>query len=329
MNPLIKIYNEIEPNKKTSSFCLAKSDPRFKKGIWISKDENNFPCIFIESVKTNEKDNLSYSYIQLTHQLEHRIEINQDQKDSFLCSEILCKSQDEEMIELFFDCLLPSIEKIDTPCKPKEVNHLLKKMINLFKVLDNKSKNDIQGLWSELFLINNSSNPEEMVACWHDESNEKYDFSKDRNFIEVKSSKGNKREHVFSLEQAHGKAENTVLIASLKLDEDDEGYSLKSLLDQVLEKVKGNSELVEKVQYNVRSTLGKSWKSGLDVSFDLDYAKSELNFYDLDEIPKLDKTCRVEGVSNIKFSSDLGAKSPIAKSRFKNKSKLFQAAFGL
>ena len=96
-----------------------------------------------------------------------------------------------------------------------------------------------------------------MVACWHDESNEKYDFSKDRNFIEVKSSKGNKREHVFSLEQAHGKAENTVLIASLRLDEDDEGYSLKFLLDEVLEKVKSNSELVEKVQYNVRSILGK------------------------------------------------------------------------
>ncbi|MDC2980608.1 PD-(D/E)XK motif protein [Gammaproteobacteria bacterium] len=328
MDSFLSIYKSLKPKERFEDYYVAKTSKNLAQDIWFSRNEEGYPCIFIKTKKNNSFSNLEYTYIKLVHQVEQKIEIKGESYKSF-CSQIICKSDDDGLIELFFDCLKPSLERLLVPCDPNEINHLLKRMIQLFNNLDREKNKDVQGLWSELFLINNSSNPKEMVACWHDESNEKYDFSKDRNFLEVKSSKGNKREHVFSLEQAHGKAENTVLIASLKLDEDDEGYSLKSLLDQVLEKVKGDSELVEKVQYNVRSTLGKNWKSGLNVSFDHDYAKSELNFYDLKDIPKLDKACRVEGVSNIKFSSDLGAKSPIAKSRFKNKSKLFQAAFGL
>jgi len=326
MENLLSIYKSLKPKEKVKKFYSAKTAEDISKGIWFAKNDKGFPCIFIETKSSEIFSNLKSSYIEITHQRKRNIETNGNMVFC-VCSKITCETRDEALVELFFDCLRPCLEKLKIPCEPNEINDLMKRMIELFSSLDKEKRRDIQGLWSELFLINNSSNPEEMVACWHDESNEKYDFSKDRNFIEVKSSKGNKREHVFSLEQAHGKAENTVLIASLRLDEDDEGYSLKSLLDEVLEKVKSNSELVEKVQYNVRSILGKSWKSALDVSFDHDYAKSELNFYDLKDIPKLDKACRVEGVSNIKFSSDLGAKSPIAKSRFKNKSKLFQAAF--
>ena len=77
--------------------------------------------------------------------------------------------------------------------------------------------NTVNGLWSELFLIENSTNPKELINYWHNLPEEKFDFNAGKERIEVKSSSSFERKHIFSAEQLNPPSDTQVLIASVFL----------------------------------------------------------------------------------------------------------------
>ena len=91
------------------------------------------------------------------------------------------------------------------------------KFIELFKAIKEPPKKSIQGLWSELFLIEQSANPEKIISAWHSIPEEKFDFSFDKLRIEVKSSVTESRTHHFSLAQLNPVDNTEIIIASILL----------------------------------------------------------------------------------------------------------------
>lgn len=59
----------------------------------------------------------------------------------------------------------------------------------------------VQGLWAEMLLIAQSSDPELLIDAWHEDPDEIYDFSFGAQRLEVKSARGAHRRHRFSSSQ--------------------------------------------------------------------------------------------------------------------------------
>ena len=327
MSELRKIFDSLPTPSSVKSIRAAKLR-NFSNKIWICKDKKKQPVILLKSSDKFLKQNvppISLNNIEISH-CQKRIVETGSKRDEIFCSIITCKSNDEDLLDLFFDVLDTLFKKFSFPVEPKKIKELLEKLVKLFESIKNAPKKSIQGLWAELFLIYRSNNHAKVIECWHKETKAKYDFQNQKNFLEVKSTIQQERKHAFSLEQAQVKEGQNVIIASLLLEPDDDGLTIKNLEMLIKNKIKNRSDLIEELIYQIRSTLGTDWKKGNQDRFSESFASSNLKFFDLKDIPKLDEKVKTRGVEKIKFTSNLDFAPEVKKSIFKAKSSLYRAA---
>ena len=324
MNLLKSTFDSISDTSLKGDALKGLKLRNFSNKVWICKDGNNYPVIVLKSSKKFSNFKISdrkYDLIQIYHYQKKEIKLGK-KKEEIYCSIIVCKSKDIDIQNLFLDVLLPIINKLEFPLNPKVLNILSEKLIQLFNNIKNPPFKSVQGLWAELFLISESKDKKEMISCWHDDKNDRYDFKSKSNFIEVKSTTSDERKHVFSLSQTKLKSNETVIIASLILEEDENGVSVEDLIIEINKKLKNNIDLKQELIYQVRSTLGSRWNESRKVCFLKEPAKLNLKFYDLNDIPKLDHSVeKINGVSQVKFTSKLDVCKEINRNIFKKKIK--------
>ena len=326
-NDLQRAFEKISSKGIPKGKFKGKKFRNFNNKIWICKSFNGHPTIILKSKKTN-KDTLGqyYSHIEIMHNKNYKIIEENGSEVNVHCTYIKCYSEDEDLQKIFFDTLLPVLKKLSFPVKPEEVNNLTKKLIELFKLLEKPARKKVQGLWAELFLIYLSDQPRYMVSSWHNEPDDIHDFSEGTNFIEVKSTMNSERKHIFSLSQTIVESKNLVLIASFIMEEDELGMSIEDLETKILKRIKQYPDASEQLKYLIRATLGKDWKKKNNKRFSPTRASDDLKFFNLEDIPKLDKSLQnIRGVSNISFTSDLNSCSEANRKKFIKKSKLYKA----
>lgn len=328
MSTLQSTFDQISKPKSSSKSLKGISLKSYKKKIWICKDSRGFPTLVLRSsekfIKNGALDK-EYALIKVYHN-QNRIIESDGSKEEVYCSIIYCDTNEKDIVELFFETFKPMLKKLKFPINPFELNDLSENLIKLFRSLKNLPRKSTQGLWAELFLIYRSKSKEELISRWHKEIKDKYDFKKEKNFIEVKSTTSTERKHVFSLEQVNMKDYETVLIASFMLEMDEDGMSIEMLEKEIKKELEHRPDLVEELIYQIRSTLGSAWQSGRKQSFCEFSAEDKLKFFDLNDIPKLDQELKkIRGVSQIKFTSNLDYCSEIKFSKYKKKSNLFKS----
>ena len=155
------------------------------------------------------------------------------------------QSNDEDLLDLFFDVLDTLFKKLFFSSGFKN-KRAFRKTVETFRKHKKCAKKSIQG-HGELFLIYRSNNHAKVIECWHKETKAKYDFQNQKNFLEVKSTIQQERKHAFSLEQAQVKEGQNVIIASLLLEPDDDGLTIKNLEMLIKNKIKNRSDLIEEI----------------------------------------------------------------------------------
>jgi hypothetical protein len=186
----------------------------------------------------------------------------------------------------------------------------------------------IQGLWAELLLIRNASDPLAVAAAWHSTPNERVDFVNGRQRIEAKSSSTRQRVHHFSLAQLMPPASARLIVASLFIERTGGGVSLRRLVDEIRQKLVGDAELLARFDAAFYSTLGEGWSEALEEAFDLELASESLQFFDARDIPKVDRPLP-SGVSDVRFNSDLSSMPTIGAVDMEGAGELFAAIIPL
>lgn len=141
----------------------------------------------------------------------------------------------------------------------------------------------IVGLFGELLVISLASNPSALVQYWHSISEDKYDFSKDSQRLEVKTSRSSLRHHKFSSFQVPGVPHLDIHIASILVQQVESGTSLSELFTRLAEYL--NPRDLKKVASVVMGTLGVPPAAMIRPQFDLASAIRSLRIYDVAEIP--------------------------------------------
>lgn len=179
----------------------------------------------------------------------------------------------------------------------KSIIELTNDLIEMYKITSHKDLDIEQGLWAELFtiIILNEKYNINISKYWHNDNYNKYDFSITNNIkLEVKSTRKENREHRFSHEQLY--TDNDVIISSVQVRKDDNGYSVFDLYKQVEELFSSRYELLLKIE----KLLNKIDKDTVD-KFDMEYSKENIKFYLNKNIPHFDLT-EPDGVHGTEYT---------------------------
>lgn len=323
---LIDLYDSLslpENDGKVFNAIPIPEYPNFRVAIDF---EGN--AVLLLSVSKRIKDlslkNFRLKYLQLERNLECKIYEN----DSFKLQTftvITFRCSDRNLQEYFLRISESLVKTVGQHPTQEQVINSLKKFVEVFKTLTDSPTNTVNGLWAELFLIENSSKPKELINYWHNLPEEKFDFNAGTERIEVKSSSNFERRHIFSAEQLNPPSDTQVLIASVFLKQHNSGNSIQYLIDRISEKIDYDFETVEKLNTIVLRTLGSSLEHSIGVKFDYDIAQQSLRFYRHQDIDKIEEVHIPNNVSEVKYKSDLTSIKPIELNKLKERKGLFNA----
>lgn len=322
---IIEHFKSLEIPKQGRNIFNAKSLIIFPF-VKVAINNDGFPVILIESKIDKTfltQKNIRLKYLELNHNLECKI--TENGKTDFANYSVITFKSDEDILQNYFFGIVENLLK-ELSKKPtqKEVFETFKGFVEIFRALSNSPKTTIQGLWSELLVIESSKNPEILVYHWHNRPEEKFDFNADTEKIEVKSSSNMERVHIFTSEQLNAPKEKKVLIASVFAKQSSSGKSISDLLNSILDSLNDDS-LIEKLYSIVSNTLGSSLEQGLKIKFDYDMAKNSLRFYNCELISKIEKINIPNKVSEVKYKSDLTNIIPTIPDTIKSDGNLFKA----
>jgi hypothetical protein len=214
---------------------------------------------------------------------------------------VLSFRSDDKNIQIYFLQYIEGVvNKMGDYIQFQDLVPLLATALSLFRLVSSPPKTELQGLWAELCMIAESSNPEDMANEWHVTNSTLWDFqSKDR-IVEVKSTTSGQRIHEFKNDQLlMPKNVETSVIASFILTRTDDGESIWDLLKEINRKVSPKAS--EKVYKLVHELLGNRIAQSESIRFDRRMAKSQLLFYAIDSVPAFDRTSIPLEISDVRF----------------------------
>jgi hypothetical protein len=303
---LIDLYDTLslpENDNKVFNAIPIPEYPNFRIAIDF---EGN--AVLLLSVSKRIKDlslkNFRLKYLQLEQNLECKIYENDSFKlQTFTVVTFRCS--DRNLQEYFLRISETLVKAIGQNPTQQQVIDSLKKFVEVFKTLANSPTNTVNGLWAELFLIENSNNPKTLINYWHNQPEEKFDFNAGIERVEVKSSSNFERKHIFSAEQLNPPSDTQVLIASIFLKQHNSGSHIQYLIDSISKKIDYDIEIVDKLNSIVFRTLGSSLEHSIGIKFDYEIAKQSLQFYRHQDIDKIEEVHIPNNVSGVTYKSDL------------------------
>ena len=184
------------------------------------------------------------------------------------------------------------------------------KLLSLFSSVKSISKEVVRGLWAELILIKQSSNPSYLIRSWHVVPEDKFDFNDGIDKVEVKSTNGSKREHTFALEQLNPNKEARLLIASMFVSQTGVGKTIFDLLDEISSPI-SDVDVLFKLREETTHIIGSHIEEVSHMFFDENMSLDSLQFFDYISIPSISIGTIPSEVSGVHFRSDLSDVSPI------------------
>lgn len=324
---LIELYDSLafpeEGNEKTFNAIPIPEYPSFR----IAIDVEGNPVLLLSvanAVKNIALKNFRLKYLQLEQNIECKI--SENGKSSFQTFTVITfTSADRNLQEYFLRISETLVKTLSNKPTQQQVIESLNKFVEVFRALTDTPTNTVHGLWTELFLIENSTNPRTLLNYWHNIPEEKFDFNSGEEKIEVKSNSNFERLHTFSSEQLNPPTGTQVLIASIFIRQNNAGQSIQQLVDSIATKVQHDIDLADKLNNIVCKTLGNSLEQSIRIKFDYNLAKDSLQFYNHLDISKIEEVNIPNEVSEVRYKSDLSSLSPIDTRTLKDNGNLFSS----
>jgi Putative PD-(D/E)XK family member, (DUF4420) len=162
--------------------------------------------------------------------------------------------------------------------------------------------------------------------AWHDDPGALYDFAAGLQRVEVKSTTGVHRKHLFNLDQLLPREGTEVVVASFMLQESGAGKSISELWEEIAERRDVGVELRNRMLQILTMALGRDWRKAGRVAFDVDAAIAGFRLFSADQVPRVSPDMPVE-VSEVHFASELTGVEPLRQQEIVERGGLFAALF--
>ena len=302
-NAIYDIFLELESNNIADNEKFSAKPLPLNSNHKIGIDSNGHPLFFVECIDFEVTPNIDLELISVQFNQLCRLTDRENTSEGRYTI-ISLKTINPDFLRYFIDVTSLILQRMSKRPNHKEVMLELAKLIELFKVFSKPSRKTIQGLWAELFVIEQAKDPVYMLQSWHVSPEDKYDFNDGNDKIEVKCTANSQRKHRFSYEQLVPNTKSQLLVASVITTRSGKGKNVFDLKDSILKKV-----LDVKLQFLlnevIASTLGTDFDKAFEYYFDYQMAIDGLSFFDVKDIPNIPSEIIPAELSNIKFDCDL------------------------
>lgn len=310
INMLVSIYENIAVpvgGDTTKPFYAIVPIPDYNK-CFIGKDSDLHACLLISTADNAERPlpPIRLENLDVQFGLPCHLKKGDGARINDCMTVIRCRSKDQEVIRYFLSVCSAILRMLGEYPSQKTVESVVRKLIELFKIMQRPPTRAVNGLFGELYLISRSVDPIKTLISWRVDDTARFDFSTGRVRIEVKVTGDRTRIHTFSFEQCNPPANTTAVVASMFVERSPSGITLQSLMNSISLAVATDADLVFKLHNVVAATLGTNLKDAMSVSFDEELTASSLSFFDLSQIPAI-RGMLPAGVSGVHFRSDLSA----------------------
>jgi len=217
---------------------------------------------------------------------------------------ISLKTENIDFQKYFLEVVCILLEQLPENPSNKQLKTEIQKLIELFSRFNCPPRKTIQGLWAELFVIEQSKYPEYLILSWHSSPDDKFDFNDGQDKIEVKSTSMVRRIHSFSLEQLNPNRNSDLLIASVFVVQTGRGKNIIDMIDSICKRVQ-NLELKFRLNEILSQTIGNDFDKVFNVYFDYQQAIDTLAFFDFRDIPTISNDNIPEEINNVRLDCDL------------------------
>lgn len=323
MQSIFNIFQGLKAkiSSETDVFSIASLPKIERHKIGISDQRQ--PMFFIECDKntTSKSLDVNLEFISVQYNRKCQLSTSKSKIKEGSYTVIALKTDSVDLQEYFLEIVFLVVKKLPLTPTVKELKIEVDKLVDLFSKFSKPATKTIQGLWAELLIIEQAKATDYLIKSWHISSSDKFDFNDGTDKIEVKSTAKSRRVHNFSMEQLYPNENSDLLIASVFVVETGVGKTIFDLLSNIEKKIK-DKNLLFRINEVIAQTLGKDFEKAFDVFFDYRFAVDTLQYYNSQDINKIDIITVPREVTNIRFDSDLtdiqAVKKPNKKSQLQN-----------
>jgi len=298
-----KIFADLQQKETINKDSFSAASLPFTQKHKIGISPEGYPMFFIECNNTNHSLDINLEFISVLFNRTCRLSESKKQSDS-IYTIISLKTENIDFQQYFLEVVCIVLEQLPESPSHKQLKTEIQKLIELFSRFNRPPRRTIQGLWAELFVIEQAKYPEYLIQSWHSSPEDKFDFNDGQDKIEVKSTSAARRVHSFALEQLNPNRNSNLLIASVFVIQTGRGKNIFDLIDSICKRVQ-NLQLQFRLNEILSQTLGSDFDKVFDVYFDYQQALDTLAFFDFKDIPAINSDNIPEEVSNVRLDCDL------------------------
>lgn len=226
------------------------------------------------------------------------------ENDSFAMVE--CLSDNQNVVDCFLDIMETLLQKFPTRIEANELRSEFDILFETFRRLTQAPSQTALGLWGELFLIAESSDPLRLIEAWHRESTQLVDFATEDEWIEVKTCAGEERRHVVSQRQVSPPKDINGHLVSVMTLPVSNGTTLRKLMLRIEQRLEDQPTAIFNMHTTAMDQLGRDHASALGMAFDEAVARTSLRIYPMAELPHIPGPLPSE-ISGVRYIVDLTA----------------------
>ena len=152
--------------------------------------------------------------------------------ESVVGTVITCSADSAEVRWLFLDVLDQALETMGPAPNESDINDWVDHARRLFAELESPAPRELRGLWGELLVMCESSDPESLIRRWHEDPLDRFEFVYRNYALVVKTCGELDRVHRFTLTQLR-EPNMEVVIASVPVQSNPQGQSVIDLLREL------------------------------------------------------------------------------------------------
>jgi hypothetical protein len=306
---VVELFRTLKEKPSGHEFTASKI--KGWRNAYLAVNSMGHPALIVETNSIFGGPSLKAARVSLKPSQELAVTIDGNTASKQIFHILICESSDRSDVANFLvliEAFLAS--RIGLEIAGDDLSSFFRSMIRLFAM---KPASDLdarrQGLWGELFMMRQVLGYRFWAPYWHGAVTGLFDFSAMSKHIEVKSSIGQQRIHHFSHKQIWESEGEEILIASLVLRQDDSGLSLRELVQECREALRGTPDYL-KLEFAVRHA-GMEDDSLSGPQFSEIAAEKELLWFRATDAPHF-RMPEPPGVSETNYKVDLTRATPIS-----------------
>lgn len=276
---------------------------------FVGWSRQRVPCVLIETADVSFRAPLQLTGLEVQYCLHCNVNLSGDTYSEKVLTVVSCNSTDIEAQNYFLH-LMESLLRIlgDRPALSRLIDAVTR-LVDIFQLLTRPPRRGVIGLYGELTVIALSSSPVVALSAWRAGLDDRFDFALANVRLETKATSKRVRIHHFSFEQCSPPRGTTGILASMFVEQNGGGQSVRELALEIDEKIGTDNEARVKLHATIAASLGSSLPAAFQLRFDDALARSSLHFFDLTDVPAIREDIP-KGVSEVRFRTDLSGVLP-------------------